>query len=200
VNTGISQLGDCVRIDSSSLNPSAHPDRLFHVFSIPGYDNGQRPEHLVGSQIGSNKYVISSECVLVSKINPRIKRVWRIEKPPSESSVCSTEFVQLTPLNGAVEPRFVEHFLLHADLERLTATASQAATKSRQHQAPYFLSRSALHPWTSSGGLWGCWTGRRRSDATPRSAAPRPAPSSPPCSWTPSATPRPIPKTGRSVG
>jgi type I restriction enzyme, S subunit len=132
-------LGDCLRISSPSVNPAAHPDRRFHLFSIPGFDNGRKPETLLGREIGRNKYEVTSECLLVSKINPRIKRVWYIQKPPSPTGVCSTEFVQLIPRNGAIDLRFVEHFLLYADLERLTATAAQAATRSRQRFLPSAL-------------------------------------------------------------
>src|ERR1700720_2376632 len=86
-----------------------------------------------------------SECVLVSKINPRIKRIWYVENPDPLRAVCSTEFVQLIPNNKEIDLRFVEYFLFHADLERRTATAAQAATKSRQRFLPNALLSIPFH-------------------------------------------------------
>jgi hypothetical protein len=68
-----SPLGTFVRINSQSVDPAAYPDRHFDLFSIPGFDNGQQPERVVGSQVGSNKYKVVSECVLVSKIKSENK-------------------------------------------------------------------------------------------------------------------------------
>jgi type I restriction enzyme S subunit len=129
-------LGEILHINTRSLNPAIHPDRVFHLFSIPGFDNERKPEYVTGNQIGSNKYQLASECILVSKINPRIKRIWRVTNPMLNRSVCSTEFIQLIPKRIDIDLRFIEHFLIHTDLERLTATASQAATKSRQRFLP----------------------------------------------------------------
>jgi type I restriction enzyme, S subunit len=141
----VSSLGTFVRISSHSVDPAAYPDRHFDLFSIPGFDNGQQPEQVVGSKVGSNKYKVVSECVLVSKINPRIKRIWYVGNPDPTRAVCSTEFVQLVPIVKGIDLRFLEHLLLHADLERLTATAAQAATKSRQRFLPNALLSIPFH-------------------------------------------------------
>jgi type I restriction enzyme S subunit len=99
-----------------------------------------------GRQVESNKYRVASDCILVSKINPRIKRFWYIKTPDPKRAICSTEFVPLIPTRQDIDLRFVEHFLLHADLEGLTATAAQAATKSRQRFLPKALLSIPFHP------------------------------------------------------
>jgi type I restriction enzyme S subunit len=130
MRTSVARLGDAVQIQTSALNPITRPDHEFHLYSIPAFDGGLKPEKVNGSQIGSNKYKITSECVLVSKINPRIKRIWYIKDLEPRRAVCSTEFISLIPNNRVnVDLRFMAHFLLHADLQGLTATAAQAATK-----------------------------------------------------------------------
>jgi len=49
-----------------------------------------------GSQIGSNKFIVPANAVLISKLNPRIPRVWAPSCIPA-NSVCSTEFLVLVP-------------------------------------------------------------------------------------------------------
>jgi type I restriction enzyme S subunit len=53
-----------------------------------------KSEH--GTEIKSNKFVVPPGAVLVSKLNPRIPRIWL----PGESkrrSICSTEFIIALP-------------------------------------------------------------------------------------------------------
>jgi hypothetical protein len=106
-NIPLSQVVDIV---SQSIEPSAFPDQEFHLLSIPALDAGAIPQRVPGHQIGSTKYRITAPCVLVSKINPRIKRIWLVGQPEPSSWICSTEFVPLVPR--------------HADIEGLTASAS----------------------------------------------------------------------------
>jgi restriction endonuclease S subunit len=62
------------------------------LYSLPGYDAGRTVERGPGKAIGSNKYRVPRECVLLSKLNPRIPRVWRVSHFEESSPVCSTEF------------------------------------------------------------------------------------------------------------
>lgn len=86
-------LGDVLEISKESLNPSKFPDTLYDVFSIPGYDIGA-PEKLRGDEIKSNKFVVKPGSILVSKLNPRIPRVWKVDRA-NVNSISSTEFVVL---------------------------------------------------------------------------------------------------------
>lgn len=91
-------LGDVIKIQKESLNPQRFPDTLYDVYSIPGYDNGS-PEKLRGDDIKSNKFIVKSNSILVSKLNPRIPRVWKVDYA-SADSVSSTEFVVLKLRKG----------------------------------------------------------------------------------------------------
>jgi type I restriction enzyme, S subunit len=133
-------LSDVVEIRPQSIDPSAFPQQDFYLLSIPAFDNGRQPERVQGREVGSTKYRLTAPSVLVSKINPRIKRIWCVGKPDPKSWICSTEFVPLVPTVGHIDLGYLEHFLLHTDIEGLTASSSQAATKSRQR----FLPRSLL--------------------------------------------------------
>ncbi len=81
-----------------SLNPQAYPDRGFIHFSIPSFDDNKNPVIEKGSQIQSNKYIISPNCILFSKLNPnKTKRVWLILNELDNNSICSTEFQVVKP-------------------------------------------------------------------------------------------------------
>src|SRR5256885_151804 len=69
------------------------------IFSLPAFDAGKVPVAEHGSAIGSNKFRVPQESVLLSKLNPRIPRVWAPTEI-SEEAIASTEFLVLTPREG----------------------------------------------------------------------------------------------------
>lgn len=80
------------------LRPESFDAGVAH-FSLPAFDMAQRPERVAGASIKSNKFVLDSPCVLVSKLNPRFPRVWNVSTLPEEMPLASTEFVVLRPLD-----------------------------------------------------------------------------------------------------
>ena len=85
-------LDKIAEISKSSINPQKYSELLFEHYSIPSFDDGLKPEKQLGEDIKSNKFVIANKMTLFSKLNPRIKRVWYVDKLAS-NSICSTEFV-----------------------------------------------------------------------------------------------------------
>ena len=90
------RLGEIAEIHRQNVVPAESGDLLFMHFSLPAYDEGKRPVIEHGSRIGSNKFEVPTNAVLVSKLNPRIPRVWApaIIGP---NSAASTEFMVFTP-------------------------------------------------------------------------------------------------------
>jgi type I restriction enzyme S subunit len=84
--------------------PLDRPDEKFDHYSIPAYDEGQWPIREPGGAIKSQKTIMFSDCVLLSKLNPRIPRVWMPELDASLRSVCSTEFLVLQAREPACRP------------------------------------------------------------------------------------------------
>lgn len=78
------------------LSPESFEAEVAH-FSLPAFDEGKMPDISSRSSIKSGKILISEPCVLVSKLNPRIPRIWDVATLPSEMCVASTEFVALVP-------------------------------------------------------------------------------------------------------
>ena len=82
-----------------SITPTKTPSQIFHVYSIPGYDAGKNPEILLGKYILSNKFIVEKFSVLISKLNPRVPRVWMLFDRIGENAISSTEFISLQPKN-----------------------------------------------------------------------------------------------------
>lgn len=88
------------RIDPRLLGEQA----LVH-YSIPVLDETDAPATELASSIASHKFVVETDAVLVSLLNPRIPRVWLAKGGPN--AVCSTEFAVLTPAVPDLDVEFL---------------------------------------------------------------------------------------------
>ncbi len=74
--------------------PDEFDDVVAH-FSLPAFDDGAKAQRVEAKFVKSGKFVLSEPCVLFSKLNPRIPRIWNVLSLPSEMAVASPEFVVL---------------------------------------------------------------------------------------------------------
>lgn len=115
---------------TKTSNPGQVDDLVVH-FSLPAFDEGCTPELTQGTCIRSNKFTIDRECVLVSKLNPRISRVWNIPAKPQLQAFASTEFVVLIS-RGEVVPALLWSALSQTDV--MSELASKVSGTSGSHQ------------------------------------------------------------------
>jgi type I restriction enzyme, S subunit len=94
------RFGDLATINRDSINPFDFPSVWFEHFSIPSFDNGRQPSIELGDTILSGKYCIDASCVLLSKLNPRIPRIWLPIPSGQRRAITSTEFLVLKPKSG----------------------------------------------------------------------------------------------------
>ena len=93
----MSELKSHLDIDKMGILPSFFPDEFFYYYSLPDYDLTKTPGIALGKNIESNKFLIQNKRILISKLNPRIKRVWRVRNNEKYRSISSTEFVVINP-------------------------------------------------------------------------------------------------------
>lgn len=93
------RLGALYERSTGTVDPRLSRTHEFQHFSIPAFDAGRRPVVETGASIDSVKFTVPQQAVLVSKLNPRIPRVWAPVQI-SASAVASTEFVVVTPAPG----------------------------------------------------------------------------------------------------
>jgi type I restriction enzyme S subunit len=94
---------------TGSVDPSAFPDEVFDLYSVPAFDTGQ-PEVLAGSKIGSAKQVVQPGDVLISKIVPHIRRCWVVGENRGRRIIASGEWIVFR--SPAVDPNFLRYLLV----------------------------------------------------------------------------------------
>ena len=91
-NWHIGTIRDIADITTNSFNPQKNPGVRLEHYSIPAFDEQHFPVFELSDNVKSNKYILTNNSVLASKLNPDTKRVWR-PMCLSENAVCSTEFI-----------------------------------------------------------------------------------------------------------
>jgi type I restriction enzyme, S subunit len=95
-------LNKIASLDKENVKPYENTEKQYFHYSLPDFDNGKKPSITNGKEILSSKYKITPYSILVSKLNPRIPRVWIITDC-DENSICSTEF-------QVIKPKKLEYF------------------------------------------------------------------------------------------
>jgi hypothetical protein len=130
-------LGDLVDVARDVVDPARWPDRVFSHYSIPAFDQGRRPTTELGREIGSIKFQVAPGSALLSKLNPRIPRVWLVDEEPSPNPVASTEFMILRPRHPATTAYLyclAQSSGFRSDLEAL-ATGTSGSHQRAQRDA-----------------------------------------------------------------
>ena len=91
-NWHIGTIRDIADIKTNSFNPQRNPGVMLEHYSIPAFDEQLFPVFELSNNVKSNKYILTNNSVLASKLNPDTKRVWR-PMCLSKNAVCSTEFI-----------------------------------------------------------------------------------------------------------
>lgn len=109
-------IASLTAISKENTCPANEPNKVFKLFSIPTFDQIKTYGLNLGKSIGSDKFVVSQDDLLVSKLNPWFSRV--IYAEDEEDMVCSTEFVVWRTSSRwlknylymvSIDPRFIGH-------------------------------------------------------------------------------------------
>jgi type I restriction enzyme S subunit len=128
-------LGSLADLHQGQVVPGDHPERVFRHFSLPAFDDGQRPVLESGASIGSQKFTVPENALLVSKLNPRIPRVWEVNTSGAELPVASTEFLVLLPRRG-ISRRFLKYICLGPAVRSELAARVTGTSGSHQRVRP----------------------------------------------------------------
>ncbi len=124
----VSDFADHIK---ENVVPAKSKSEYYHHYSLPAFDEGKRPTLELGSEILSNKYKVIEHSILVSKLNPKMPRIWPVSSLPSKNSICSTEFQVLTPKNIRLYGYLL--FLLRSN-DAVDALSMAASGTSGSHQ------------------------------------------------------------------
>lgn len=130
----VSKLGDIASIKTNSFSPVKNPDAQLEHYSIPAYDEQKYPVFESAAGVKSNKYILSKNSVMISKLNPDTKRVWR-PMCLSALAVSSTEFIIFEAFNPAYRD-FVFSIIDSAAFSDWMCAHTTGSTNSRQRTTP----------------------------------------------------------------
>lgn len=129
-------LANIASIPKGPLNPSKYPEEEFILYSLPAYDSGH-PHRARGVTIKSSKTLVQKGDVLVSKLNPRIPRVWLVEQPSDHRSISSTEFIPFRILDAdRYDAQFLAFVMLAPQFIGELALQVRSSTGSHQRVRP----------------------------------------------------------------
>jgi len=132
------KVGDIVMLSRETINPREFPQETFDHYSIPAFDEEHLPKAETGEQIQSNKFIVPMGSVLLSKLNPRIPRVWLPNVSQTRRSFCSTEFLVAIPKPG-ISREYVYGLFKPPSFLDLFATLITGTSGSHQRVKPEYL-------------------------------------------------------------
>ena len=132
------KVSELATLSRDGLNPGEFPDETFDHYSLPAFDEGRTPKPERGDTIMSNKFIVPSNCVMVSKLNPRIPRIWLPDLRGQNRAVCSTEFLVATPKPG-VSREFLYCLFINESFVNVFTTMVTGTSGSHQRVRPESL-------------------------------------------------------------
>lgn len=130
----VSQLGSIAKISTEVFSPAKNPNIEVEHYSIPAYDEKRYPVFETSNGIKSNKYRLSSNSVMISKLNPDTKRIWR-PYCISDNPICSTEFIVYEPINP-LNRDFIYSIIDSIGFSAFLCSHTTGSTNSRQRATP----------------------------------------------------------------
>ena len=132
------KVSDLATLSRDGLNPGEFPDETFDHYSLPAFDEGRTPKPERGDTIMSNKFIVQPNCVMVSKLNPRIPRIWLPDMRGQNRAVCSTEFLVATPKPG-VSREYLYCLFINESFVSVFTTMVTGTSGSHQRVRPESL-------------------------------------------------------------
>ena len=127
-------IKDIANKQHNRIKPEENIDTDYMLYSFSAHDDDKNPIKVKSKEIGSQKYEVPDNCILVTKLNPRIKRVWKVENS-QKNSICSTEFVVLKPYDKELLDYLyavVSSNIFFSDMEKLTGGTSGSHQRVKQ--------------------------------------------------------------------
>ena len=138
-----STLGQIAIMKTDSWSPTKNPNVVVEHYSIPAFDEKHYPVFEIASGIKSNKYLLTPESVMISKLNPDTKRIWR-PMCLSEHPVCSTEFIVYEAKKKG-QRDYIYSLIDSVPFFNHLCSHTTGSTNSRQRATPKSTLDFALH-------------------------------------------------------
>lgn len=129
------KLSSIIRTKSGTFNPKKTSEVFVNHFSMPAFDAAIFPVVNTASDIKSNKNVVEPFSILVSKMNPDVKRVWLPNTSKELLNVASTEFLTFNADVPEMQA-FVYAVVNDKRYQKYLESNATGSTNSRQRVLP----------------------------------------------------------------
>ena len=116
-----------------TVNPQLFSNDVFVEYSMPAFDNNRKPFIKYGSEMHSNRLLISGNVLLFNKLNVRQKRIWFVNAN-KHNSVCSSEFLPF--VSETIELVFLSYLLHSESITKDFIEKSTGTSNSQQRITP----------------------------------------------------------------
>ena len=130
----IGTIRDIAVIKTNSFNPQKNLGVILEHYSIPAFDEQRFPVFELSDNVKSNKYILTNNSVLASKLNPDTKRIWR-PMCLTDHAVCSTEFI-VFEANDPTHKDFLFSIIDSRSFSDWMCAHTTGSTNSRQRTTP----------------------------------------------------------------
>ena len=120
-------LGELV--DTIRQQSKIEKTETYELWSIPSFSDGA-PEIIQGSEIGSSKLKVMKDDILISKINPRINRVWLVEDSNLEQLASPEWLVARIKDSKEIDKKFLQFYLSSPEFRDWISRAASSVTGS----------------------------------------------------------------------
>jgi len=151
----VGAVGELATLSKTQVNPQESATEVVDYFSIPAFDAGMRPAVEICSAIKSNKVLVVAESVLLSKLNPRIGRVWLPASSRGRRQIASTEFLVFVPMRKADRHYLYCQFQQSSFRDQLAQNASGTSSSHQRVRPEDVLHRSVVLPALSARNAFG---------------------------------------------
>jgi type I restriction enzyme S subunit len=144
-------IGDLAGVLRNGVDPAEFEGEIFDHYSIPAFDEARLPKLDTGIEIKSLKFTVPSGVVLLSKLNPRIPRVWMPAVAKERRSICSTEFLVVAPLELVEDRDYLYSLFSSPDFsERFAARVTGTSGSHQRVRAEDLLKMECRVPESSA--------------------------------------------------
>ena len=116
-------------VDAIRNQSRIEEEKIYELWSIPSFSDG-KPECVVGKSIGSSKLIVEPNDILISKINPRINRVWKVGESHLEQLASPEWLVARIKDPNQLDGDFLRYYLSSPEFRDWISQAASSVTGS----------------------------------------------------------------------
>lgn len=116
-------------VDAIRQHSKIEKEKVYELWSIPSFTDG-RPELIEGKSIGSSKLRVEPNDILISKINPRINRVWIVEDSHLEQLASPEWLVARIKDPNQLDKKYLRYYLSSPEFRDWISQAASSVTGS----------------------------------------------------------------------